>query len=112
MVLGDVTQRWAACLGVYSGGACTLAAGDGWLLLGLLCFVVVAAYTIRKLITTALTLRATALVPALSRRLANWVQARHYSDQEFLRADGAGESWIERRQKAIDRLAMFFQAHY
>ena len=33
-------------------------------------------------------------------------------NEEFLRADGAGEPWIELRQKALDRLAMFFQAHY
>src|SRR6202007_2710366 len=101
-----------ACLGMHSRGACTLAAGDAWMALGLLGVLCAAAYTGRQLVTTVLTWRATALVPALSRRLATWVQARHCSGREFLRADGAGEPWIERRQKAIDRLAMFFQAHY
>ncbi len=43
MVLGEALQRWAACLGMNSTGACTLAAGDGWMVLGLLCLVFVAA---------------------------------------------------------------------
>src|SRR5215831_7913261 len=112
MILGDVLQRWAACLGVPSGGACTLAVGDGWRVLGLLCVILVAAGLGRRLITALVTLRAMALVPVLSRHLARWVKSQHYSDEAFLRADGAGEPWIERRHKAIDRLAMFFQAHY
>jgi glutamate-1-semialdehyde 2,1-aminomutase len=40
------------------------------------------------------------------------VQSYDYADEEFLRADGAGEPWLELRHKALDRLAMFFQAHY
>jgi glutamate-1-semialdehyde 2,1-aminomutase len=112
MVLGEALQRWAACLGMTSTGACTLAAGDGWLVLGLLCLVFIAAGIGRKLITALLTLRAMALAPALSRRLSTWVQSYDYADEEFLRADGAGEPWIELRKKALDRLAMFFQAQY
>ena len=69
MVLGEALQRWAACLGMTSTGACTLAAGDGWLVLGLLCLVFIAAGIGRKLVTALLTLRAMALAPALSRRL-------------------------------------------
>jgi glutamate-1-semialdehyde 2,1-aminomutase len=53
-----------------------------------------------------------ALMPALSRRLSKWVKSYDYADEEFLRADGAGEPWIELRHKAIDRLAMSFQAQY
>jgi glutamate-1-semialdehyde 2,1-aminomutase len=112
MVLGEALQRWAACLDISSTKACTLASGDGWLVLVLLCLVLVAAGLGRKLITTLLTLRAMALAPALSRRLSKWVHSYDYADEEFLRADGAGEPWIELRQKALDRLAMFFQAHY
>jgi glutamate-1-semialdehyde 2,1-aminomutase len=40
------------------------------------------------------------------------VKSRDYADEEFFRADGAGEHWIERRKKAIDQLAGFFQAQY
>src|SRR5215510_15023345 len=112
MMLGEALQRWAACLDMSSTKVCTLASGDGWLVLGLLCLVFVAAGLGRKLITTLLTLRAMALAPALSRRLSKWVHSYDYADAEFLRADGAGEPWIELRQKALDRLAMFFQAHY
>ena len=112
MMLGEALQRWAACLDLSSTKACTLALGGGWLVLGLLCMVFVAAGLGRKLITTLLTLRAMALAPALSRRLSKWVHSYDYADEEFLRADGAGEPWIELRQKALDRLAMFFQAHY
>src|SRR5262247_2740780 len=112
MVLSEVLQRWAACLGMNSTGACTLAVGDAWLALGLLCGVIVAAGSGRKLIIALLTWRAMALAPVLSRRLSKWVKSYDYTDAEFLRADGAGEPWIELRHKALDRLAMFFQAHY
>src|SRR4030095_7781999 len=64
----------------------------------------------RKLGTAFLTLRALALTPALSRQLSKWVKSRDYSDEEFMRADGAGERWVELRKQAIDRLAGFFQA--
>ena len=53
MVLGEALQRWAACLGVHSRGACTLAAGDAWMGLALLGMILAAAYTGRKLVTTA-----------------------------------------------------------
>ena len=82
------------------------------MLLGLLCLVCVTALVGRKLITALLTWRAVALLPALSRRLSKWVKSYDYTDEEFLRADGAGEPWIELRHKAIDRLAMFFQTQY
>ena len=112
MVLGEALQRWAACLGMNSVGACTLAVGDGWMVLGLLCVVIVAACVGRKLITVLLTLRAMAWAPALSRRLSKWVKSYDYADEGFLRADGAGEPWLELRQKALDRLAIFFQTQY
>ncbi|HEY5865587.1 MAG TPA: aminotransferase class III-fold pyridoxal phosphate-dependent enzyme [Candidatus Tectomicrobia bacterium] len=112
MALVETLQRWAACLGLHSSGACTLIAMDGWMLLGLLCLFLMAAYVGRKLVTALLTWRAVALMPALSRRLSKWVKSYDYTDEAFLRADGAGEPWLELRQKAIDRLAMFFQTQY
>src|SRR5712691_8922709 len=112
MLLGGALHRWTTCLGVNATGPCRLASGDGWLLLGLLRCVVGAAYAGGRLVTALLTWRAMALTPALSRRLSTWVKARDYAEKEFLRADGAGEAWIELRQKALDRLAMFFQARY
>lgn len=111
-MLDEALQRWTACLGVNATGPCTLAAGDGWMVLGLLFLVCVAACAGRKLVTALLTWRAMALAPVLARRLSKWVKSHDYADEEFLRADGAGEPWIELRQKAIDRLAMFFQTQY
>jgi glutamate-1-semialdehyde 2,1-aminomutase len=92
--------------------ACTLAAGDGWLVLGLLCLVFIVISLGRKLVTVLLTWRAMALAPTLSRGLSQWVKSYDYADEEFLQADGAGEPWLELRHKALDRLAMFFQTHY
>ena len=112
MVLVETLQRWAACPGLNSPGACTLTAMHGGMLLGLLCLALVTAYVGRKLVTALLTWRAVALMPVLSRRLSKWVKSYDYVDEAFLRADGAGEPWIELRQKAIDRLAMFFQTQY
>jgi glutamate-1-semialdehyde 2,1-aminomutase len=42
--------------------------------------------------------------------VSKWVRSLDYSDDEFLRADGAAERWVEIRKLAIDRLAGFFQA--
>src|SRR5262245_21619338 len=52
-----------------------------------------------------LTLRALALTPAMSRRLARWVKARDYGIDEFFDADGAGEPWREIRRRGLQRLA-------
>jgi glutamate-1-semialdehyde 2,1-aminomutase len=46
-----------------------------------------------------------ALAPVVARRLATWVKVRHYSEAELLRADDAGEAWVERRRLGLDRLA-------
>src|SRR5215469_339633 len=59
----------------------------------------------RKLAKIILTLRALALPPVMSRVLSNWIKARSYSEDKFLRADGAGDPWIEQRRKALDGLA-------
>jgi glutamate-1-semialdehyde 2,1-aminomutase len=41
--------------------------------------------------------------------VAGLVNTRDYSGEEFLRADGAAERWVEVRKRAIDRLAGFFE---
>ena len=83
--------------------------GNGWVFLGVLFVIFLAIFAGRKLVTIFLTLRALALAPTFSRRLSKWVKSYAYSDEEFLRADGVGERWIELRKQAIDRLAGFFQ---
>jgi glutamate-1-semialdehyde 2,1-aminomutase len=86
---------------------------NGWLVvvasvLGLLVAVLVA----RRTATGLRTLRARALTPVLSRRLAGWVKPRSYSEAEFFRADGAGEPWARRRHEGLDRLAGILQARH
>jgi len=82
--------------------------------LWLVVFVVVSLglYVGRKLAKTISTLPAIAWIPALSRRLSNWVKSRDYTEEEFLHADGAPEACMEIRRKALDRLAKSLQARY
>jgi glutamate-1-semialdehyde 2,1-aminomutase len=112
MLLSEAPQRWMACLGLSSTRVCQLEFVDGWVLLGLLCVIGLAAFIGRKLAIAFVTLRAMAWTPTLARRLSKWVKSRAYSDEEFFRADGAEGHWIELRKKAIERLAALFQAHY
>jgi glutamate-1-semialdehyde 2,1-aminomutase len=84
--------------------------GDGWL--ALIASLLLGALAARKAARTVATWRATAWTPRLSRSAAGWVRTRSYSDDEFFRADGAGEPWVERRKAAIDRLARFFEARH
>src|SRR5262245_46515191 len=100
-------QRWARCMNVRSMEACSFAGADLWILVGILAGALFVAYAGRKIVRVLLTLPALAVMPALSRRLANWVKAHDYTDEEFLCADGAGETWVERRKRALDRLAAF-----
>ncbi len=53
-----------------------------------------------------------ALMPTLSRQLASWVKSRDYTEEEFLRADGAEERWIQMRKKALDRLAAYLHGRH
>jgi glutamate-1-semialdehyde 2,1-aminomutase len=53
---------------------------------------------------TLRTLGATAWVPVLSRRLAPWIGAHAYTDDELLDADGAGAAWTAPRRIGLDRL--------
>ena len=112
MLLSEALHRWTACLGLSTTGVCQLQWGDGWVLLALLLGAVLTALAGRKLTLACITLRAMAWTPTLARRLSKWVKSHAYSDEEFFRADGAEGHWIERRKKAIDRLAVLFQARY
>jgi hypothetical protein len=76
----------------------------GILIAALLALVLTTAFG-RKLAKMILTFRALALTPVISRILSNWVKAHSFSEEEFLRADGAGDLWVEQRRKALDGLA-------
>jgi glutamate-1-semialdehyde 2,1-aminomutase len=62
-------------------------------------------FVLRFLLTFFMTLRAIAVTPALSKRLARLVGPRDYGVVEFFQADGAPASWAEVRRNALDRLA-------
>ena len=83
--------------------------GDGWILLGLLFVVGFVAFTGSKILTAAVTVRALAMTPLLSRIVSKWFKSRNFSDEEFFHADGAGEPWRDRRKHALDRLADLLQ---
>ncbi len=110
MLAGDM-QRWAAqCLGVNTGAPWKLDGWHEWMLAGAVLVLLIAVFAVSKLVRLVFTLRAVALAPSLTRPLSKWVRSLDYSDDEFLRADGAAERWIEIRKLAIERLAQFFQA--
>ena len=71
-----------------------------------------ALYAVRRVARGITTLPAIAWMPVLSRWLSNWVKSRDYTEEEFLRADGAPESCVEIRRKALERLAESLQARY
>jgi glutamate-1-semialdehyde 2,1-aminomutase len=109
--MSDALERWTACLGGADRG-CGLAAGDGWLLLGLAGGLLLLVLAARRIVRALRTLPALALAPTLARRLARWVGTHDYSDAAFFRADGAPEAWVGRRQQGLERLSAAFQAHY
>ena len=111
-MIDKITHGLAACFDARTVGACQLIANDPWLILGLCLGLLFAVLVGRKILTLAITLRALALMPPLSRRLSNWVKSRDYKEDEFLRADGANQTWVERRKQALDRLAAFLQAQH
>jgi len=97
--------RWLECF----TGACEWRPEDGWwLLLGAAAAVALAA-GVRRARAALWTVRATAMTPRLSRWLSRWVRATSYSDEDFFRADGAGEPWVQRRKAGIDRLVARLQ---
>jgi len=112
MGFSEALQRWAVCLGLSAPGTCHVEWGDGWLVLGLFVGMGVVGLAGRQLVTTVVTWRALALTPIFSRYLSQWVQSRDFSEDEFFRADGAEEPWIELRKKAIERLSVYLQAQH
>jgi glutamate-1-semialdehyde 2,1-aminomutase len=86
--------------------------GGGWVIGLVLCGLALAALTARRALTAFVTWRATAWTPWLSRALSRWVRAHSYADEDFFRADGAGEPWVARRKAAIDRLGALFRTRH
>ena len=112
MLLQETIQEWSACAESLPAVNCQLGALDALMLAALLLCAFFIVKLGRKLIKTFMTLPALALMPAVSRRLSNWVKSRDYTEQEFLRADGAGESWVKLRKQALDRLAIVLNVQH
>ncbi|HWW83906.1 MAG TPA: aminotransferase class III-fold pyridoxal phosphate-dependent enzyme [Vicinamibacterales bacterium] len=87
---------------------------DGWALVGTVAVVVaLAAFALLKFLFKSIkTFQAVAFIPLLSRRLSPWVKSRDLTEDELLRADGAGDSWVERRREGLDRLATRLQGQF
>ena len=109
MLSGKILQGWSRCFGLSASEPWKFELNNGGILLALLAGVLLLFYVVRKLRRSWWTLRAAAFTPTLSRMVAGLVKTRAYSGEEFLRADGAAERWVEVRKRAIDRLASFFE---
>src|SRR5262245_13162120 len=109
MMVSEAIESLAACLQIKTTGACHFDSINGWLSAGILVAAVFTIYAGRRLIRALMTLSALALLPTFSRWLSHWVKSRDYTEEEFLRADGAGEPWVKRRHQALDRLAIFLR---
>src|SRR5262245_21284233 len=99
MLYDATVVHWLNCL----AGACPMGAIALWLTVSAAC-AVGAVLAGRRAMAAVWTLRAVALSPKVSRILARWVKSRSYSDEDFFRADCAGEAWVERRRAGIARL--------
>ena len=112
MVIDSVATGWMERVHAATREGWAEMTSHGWWLLALLVGAGAVVLAARRLATAAWTLRARALVPALSRRLAWWVRPPSYSDDEFFRVDGADEALIALRKEGIDRLASQFETKH
>jgi glutamate-1-semialdehyde 2,1-aminomutase len=105
--VGRLLHRSTQCLGI---NAAALDWHSGRTVAGLIVLTLLSILSFRKAVTAFLTWKALAVTPTLSRYLSRWVKARDYSDDEFMRADGAIDRWVQLRKLALNRLADAFQA--
>lgn len=73
---------------------------------------VLGAAVLARLFRIASAWPATAVMPALSRRLSRLVRAQSYSETELPGADGAGALLVDRRRRGLDRLAASFHEQH
>ncbi len=106
-MLNETLERWTACLSPQSTDSCHFDSYDVWLLAAILVGAMLMISAGRRLFRLAMTLPAAALLPEFSRWLSNCVKSNDYSEEEFLRADGAEERWVKERKQALERLAVF-----
>jgi glutamate-1-semialdehyde 2,1-aminomutase len=104
----NIVQRWTEC-GFNLESPCAIGLIDIGILAGFCVLVTAALLYSQGFMRALLTLNARSFTPKLSRTLSRWVKTNDYVGQEFFRADGAEEPIVTRRQRALDRLADFFQ---
>lgn len=104
----DMIQRWSE-YGMSVARACGFEWANVGILIGLSVLASATILYVRRLLRALLTLRARSLTPIVSRVLSKWVKTNDYAGQDFFRADGADEPTVTRRERALDRLAAFFQ---
>jgi glutamate-1-semialdehyde 2,1-aminomutase len=110
MVLGKFSE-WTMLVRLSVGLPWPLDSGNLlWVTVIVLIALLFTLFVFHRLSRAWWTLRASALTPRLSRLMAPLLRTRDYSSDEFLRADGAADRWVEVRSRAIDRLAGFLQA--
>ena len=97
----ETLQRWSAH---------QVESTDAWLALVLILGAALLFRLGRWLLLALATLCAIAWTPALARRLSRLVKSNDYSEENFFRADGADDHWVNRRRRGLDRLAAHFQS--
>jgi glutamate-1-semialdehyde 2,1-aminomutase len=110
MFMDETMQRWTVCVDAPALANCQLGILDALLVIGLLLFLFLAYRVTRSIMKKLLTLPALAVMPPVTRRLSYWVKARDYSEEGFLRADGAPARWVEQRKQGLDRLEILIRA--
>lgn len=111
-MFAETLRNAGACTGLNLMDSCRFGLVEIGLLTGLM---LVAGLTIRwflKTLRALLILRARSFTPMLSRWLSAWVNRNDYTGEAFFRADGADQATVAQRQRALDRLAGFFQQHH
>ncbi len=112
MTPDGVFERIASAFGLNAGWMMSRDEMTPVLLIAGLVLMAAAFLAGRRILAMVVTLRATAMTPALSRILSRWVKSSDYSPDEFLAADGAAAPWIEMRRQALERLSALLQARY
>ncbi|HEY2526122.1 MAG TPA: aminotransferase class III-fold pyridoxal phosphate-dependent enzyme [Candidatus Binataceae bacterium] len=102
MVLSDTFQLLSQRLNLASEKV--LHSHGGTFFLGLAAAIVLLVLA-GRLYRYIATLHAMALTPLASRILSKWVRTYFYTEDEFLRADGAPTRWTEVRRAGLERLA-------
>ena len=111
-MLGDTVLRWGACAGLSELQDCRLQGQDIAAAIGLLLVATLAVPVGMRLVRTLQTLPARSFTPIFSRMLSAWVKTNSYGADTFFKADGADDDTAAQRQRALDRLAEYFQKRY